>query len=194
MALEACARACEARHPSREAQEVANEGTARGALVAAEDFDRALMQALDLGKPEKRDDLSRDDHDERNGGEPSHDDAHAAEPRGTARKVLDQVDDGKRGREHREPECPDPEHRDPRPAALRLWQARHFGRGHRGRNGRDHGRIVVPEDSRPAGAKFAHFRRSPIRNCRARSSRIWGSAGGPSPPSSSGGGRNRRKR
>ena len=97
-------------------------------------------------------------------------------------QVFDQVERRQAGREHGEPAGAEPEHR--RPTARR----RGAGSGAPGtarpagttapEPARDDGRVVEPETRPVCECLFAHGRRSPIRNCSARSRRIWGSAGG----------------
>ena len=132
-------------------------------------------------------------------------DADAAEPGGAVQQVLDQVGDAEarsRAARGRPPQLQNSVAQGSRPArgaASPLHQVAATGPPRRPRpaaavapagpetaplggsaaGDHDDGRVIEPEGGGLAGAGV-HSSRSPIRNCSARSSRIWGSAGAPS--------------
>src|SRR5260221_5430894 len=190
----------EARHAPRQGNEIAAERAAGRAVVAHEDGGGGLWQSLDSGEPGEDECLRSHNCDKRHHRNGCQYGTDAAEAGGAVEQILDQIGDPEAGREQQEARGRDPEQACPRHTAA--------GRGRRSRQGikvggrcdaarfpgwgHDDGGIVEAEYRWFAGT--VHMSRSPIRNCSARSSRIWGSAGASSPVVSSGGGRKRTKR
>src|SRR5712671_1726656 len=208
----------EARHAQRQGNEIAAERAASRAVVAHKNCGGALSQSVDSGEPGEAEHLPRHDGEKRHNRDGCQYGTDAAEPGGAVEQILDQIGDPEAGREQQEARGRDPEQacpghtaagrrrrnrqgsnvggrRCPHPTLPRLrgrvgWRrrdaARFLGWGH------DDAGVVEAEYRWFAGT--VHMSRSPIRNCSARSSRIWGSAGTSSPVVSSGGGRKRTKR
>src|SRR5258708_2066599 len=203
----------EARHAPRQGNEIAAKHAAGRAVVAHKDCGGALPQGFDGGEPGEAEHLPRHNGEKRHNRNGCQCGADAAEPGGAVEQILDQIGDPEAGREQHEARGRDPEQACPRHTAA--------GRGRRNRQGVDSGRRPHPTLSRKRGrvlrdaprllgwghddagiveaeyrwfAGTVHMSRSPIKNCSARSSRIWGSAGTSSPVVSRGGGQRRTKR
>src|SRR5260370_9090400 len=206
----------ELRHALRQRNEIAAERAAGSAVVAHEDCGGALPQSVDGGEPGEAERLPRHNGKKRHNRNGCQYGADAAEPGGAVEQILDQVGDPEASREQQEACGRDPEQACPRHTAA--------GRGRRNRHGINVGGRRRPHPTLPGlrvgwgrrdAARFprwghddagiveteyrwfadtVHLSRSPIRNCSARSSRIWGRAGTSSPVVSSGGGRKRTKR
>jgi hypothetical protein len=189
MTFEPYPRARQARHVARQRQRIAHHRAAGGPLVAQERAGGARAQLLDAGEaPQPQGFAQRDRHEgERGGGGERR--AEPAERFIAAEQILDQARHAEPDAEHREPAERGPEQRAPGKAAprrrigrddrrqrrLRLHHDPHGAAGGAPRlRGHHHVWIVEPKGRRPA-VMLVHGILSPIRNCSARSRRMWGS-------------------
>jgi hypothetical protein len=199
-----------------ECDQIAHDRTGFVAIVGRERGLRPDLQLLDILEPHEPDRFPRDDRCERGKGKHGAGRTQQAQPFRTRIQALDELYTQEPEPEHHEAAQRGPQQRAERktaPARGRRCRRGRQGRFRRGRDddaaardaatggraalglrGREHDVGVVEAERGGLAVAARHGKRSPSRNCRARSSRMCGSVTLPAPVGSSGGGRKRRKR
>ena len=186
--------------------QIADDRARRIAIVLDKRKLGAGPKLFDRGEPEQSDDFTDANDKQRQACERCQRRAKCPEPGRARIKIFNERNCGEARAEHDQPAECGPKNSTPRKATFRrdrrLDGDRQIEvlrlRDHPHRPTRGTGFLVRHDDLRvvqPECRRFAsHARRSPSRNCSARSRRMWGRVGEPVTPGSEGGGRKRRKR